>query len=126
MKDYMRKGIYRSRQGAIFGVCRGVAEHFDFSVFWVRFIAVLMLLVSGLWPAIILYLLAALVMKPQPVMPLSSADEQRFYDHYTSSRHEAAQQLRRRYDGLEKRIRRMEDVVTSHEYDWDRRLRTTK
>jgi phage shock protein C len=126
MKDYMRKGIYRSRQGAIFGVCRGVAEHFDFSVFWVRFIAVLMLLVSGLWPAIILYLLAALVMKPQPAMPISSADEQRFYDHYTSSRHEAAQQLRRRYDGLEKRIRRMEDVVTSHEYDWDRRLRTTK
>jgi phage shock protein C len=126
MKDYMRKGIYRSRQGAIFGVCRGVAEHFDFSVFWVRFIAVLLLLVSGLWPAIILYLLAALVMKPQPVMPLSSADEQQFYDHYTSSRHEAAQQLRRRYDGLEKRIRRMEDVVTSHEYDWDRRLRTTK
>jgi phage shock protein C len=126
MKDDMRKGIYRSRHGAIFGVCRGVAEHFDFSVFWVRFIAVLMLLVSGLWPAIILYLLAALVMKPQPVMPISSADEQQFYDHYTSSRHEAAQQLRRRYDGLEKRIRRMEDVVTSHEYDWDRRLRTTK
>lgn len=126
MKDYMRKGIYRSRHGAIFGVCRGVAEHFDFSVFWVRFIAVLMLMVSGLWPAIILYLLAALVMKPQPVMPISSADEQQFYDHYTSSRHEAAQRLRRRYDGLDKRIQRMEDVVTSHEYDWDRRLRRTK
>jgi phage shock protein C len=124
MKGYMRKGIYRSRQGAIFGVCRGLAEHFDFSVFWVRFIAVVMLIVTGLWPAMILYILAALVMKPQPAMPISSADEQRFYDHYTASRHDAAQQLKRRYEGLEKRIRRMEDVVTSREYDWERRLRT--
>lgn len=124
MKNDMRRGIYRSRQGAIFGVCRGLAEHFDFSVFWVRFMAVVMLIVSGLWPAMILYILAALVMKPQPVMPISSAEEQQFYDRYTASRHDAAQGLKRRYEGLEKRIRRMEDVVTSREYDWERRLRT--
>lgn len=124
MKNGMPKGIYRSRQGAIFGVCRGMAEHFDFSVFWVRCIAAVMLIVSGLWPAMILYILAALVMKPQPAMPLSSADEQRFYDDYTDSRHDAAQRLKRRFEGLEKRIRHMEDVVTSKEYDWERRLRT--
>jgi phage shock protein C len=122
MRSNLRKGIYRSRNGAIFGVCRGLAEHFDFSIFWVRFVAVIVLVFSGLWPAMILYILAALIMKPEPVMPLSSADEQRFYDHYTSSRHEAAQRLKRHYDGLEKRIRRMEDVVTSREYDWERRL----
>ena len=124
MKDYVRRGIYRSRQGAIFGVCRGLSEHFDFSVFWVRLIALVMLIVSGLWPAMILYILAALVMKPQPVMPISSPDEQQFYDRYTVSRHDAAQRLKRRYEGLEDRIRRMEDVVTSREYDWERRLRT--
>ena len=124
MKDYVRRGIYRSRQGAIFGVCRGLSEHFDFSVFWVRLIALVMLIVSGLWPAMILYILAALVMKPQPAVPISSADEQQFYDHYTASRHDAAQRLKRRYEGLEDRIRRMEDVVTSREYDWERRLRT--
>jgi phage shock protein C len=124
MKDYVRRGIYRSRQGAIFGVCRGLSEHFDFSVFWVRLIALVMLIVSGLWPAMILYILAALVMKPQPVMPISSPDEQQFYDRYTASRHDAAQRLKRRYEGLEDRIRRMEDVVTSREYDWERRLRT--
>jgi phage shock protein C len=123
MKAY-RGGIYRSRRGVIFGVCRGLAEHFDFSVFWVRFMAGILLVVSGLWPATILYILAALVMKPEPIVPLSSPDEQRFYDEYTSSRHEAARRLKRRYDGLEERIRRMEDVVTSREYDWERRLRT--
>jgi phage shock protein C len=119
-----RRGIYRSRNSAIFGVCRGLAEHFDFSVFWVRFLAVAMLVLSGLWPAMVLYILAALVMKPEPAVPISTEDERRFYDDFTQSRHNAARNLKRRYEGLENRIRRMEDVVTSREYDWDRRFRT--
>jgi phage shock protein C len=119
-----RRGIYRSRNSAIFGVCRGLAEHFDFSVFWVRFLAVAMLVLSGLWPAMVLYILAALVMKPEPAVPISTEDEGRFYDDFTQSRHNAARNLKRRYEGLENRIRRMEDVVTSREYDWDRRFRT--
>jgi phage shock protein C len=123
MKAY-RRGIYRSRHGAIFGVCRGLAEHFDFSVFWVRFMAVVVLVVSGLWPAMVMYILAALVMKPAPAVPISTPDEQQFYDEFASSRHEAAQRLKRRYEGLDERIRRMEDVVTSREYDWERRLHT--
>lgn len=122
MSKFARRGIYRSRNGVIFGVCRGVAEHFDFSVFWVRVIAVMLLLFSGLWPAMILYLLAALVMKPEPVRPFSSPDAKEFYDRYTSSRHDAAQRLKRRYENLEKRIRKMEDTVTSREFDWDNRL----
>jgi len=122
MRDYSRRGIYRSRHGAIFGVCRGVAEHFDFSVFWVRTIALILLILSGVGPALIVYLLAALIMKPAPEIPIASADEQEFYDRYTSSRHEAAQRLKRRYENLEQRIRRMEDVVTTREYDWESRL----
>jgi len=123
MRDYSRRGIYRSRHGAIFGVCRGVAEHFDFSVFWVRTIAVILLIFSGVGPALVVYLLAALIMKPGPEIPIASADEQEFYDRYTSSRHDAAQRLKRRYETLEQRIRRMEDVVTTPEYDWESRLR---
>jgi phage shock protein C len=122
MRDNSRRGIYRSRHGAIFGVCRGVAEHFDFSVFWVRTIAVILLIFSGFGPALIIYLLAALIMKPEPAIPIASVDEQEFYDRYTSSRHEAAQRLKRRYENLEQRLRRMEDVVTTREYDWESRL----
>jgi len=122
MRDTSRRGIYRSRHGAVFGVCRGVAEHFDFSVFWVRTIAVILLIFSGVGPALILYLLAALIMRPEPAIPIASADEQEFCDRYTSSRHEAAQRLKRRYANLEQRIRRMEDVVTTREYDWESRL----
>jgi len=122
MRNYSRRGIYRSRHGAIFGVCRGVAEHFDFSVFWVRTIAVILLIFSGVGPALVVYLLAALIMKPEPAIPIASAGEQEFYDRYTSCRHEAAQRLKQRYASLEQRIRRMEDVVTTREYDWESRL----
>ena len=116
------KGLYRSRNGAIFGVCRGIAEYFDFSVFWTRTFAVILFLVTGLWPISGLYLLAALLMKPEPVIAIQSEEEREFYDSYATSRHRAAQRLKRRYENLERRIRRMEHVVTSKEFNWENRL----
>jgi phage shock protein C len=117
-----RAGLYRSRNGAIFGVCRGLAEYFDFSVFWARVIAIIFLLVSGFWPAIGLYLIAALLMKPAPVVPLKTEAEQEFYDSYTHSRHMAASRLKRRYENLERRLQRMEHIVTTRAFDWDKKL----
>jgi len=127
MKKYdrlSRRGIYRSRKGIIFGVCKGLADHFDFSVFWARAIAVIFLLITGFWPAIGLYLIAALLMKPEPVIPIETDAEQEFYDSYTHSRHLASQRLKKRYENLERRIRRMEHIVTARDFDWEKRLNT--
>ena len=118
------RGLYRSRRGVILGGCRGIADYFDFSVIWIRIIAVFLLIMTGIWPMAGLYFLAALIMKPAPVIPINSDDEQEFYDSYTHSRHHAVNRLKRRFERLERRIRRMEDVVTSKEYDWDRRFNT--
>ena len=125
MKSYnriRRNGIYRSRSGMILGVCRGLAAHFDFSVFWTRVIALIFLIVVGFLPAIGLYLLAALLMKPEPVIPIKDSGEKEFYDSYTYSRQGAVQRLKRRYENLQRRIQRMEHIVTSAEYDWEKRL----
>lgn len=119
---FYRNGIYRSRSGIILGVCKGLAEHFDFSVFWTRMIAVIFLIVAGFLPAIGLYLLAALLMKPEPVIPIKNSGEKEFYDSYTYSRQGAVQRLKRRYENLQRRIQRMEHIVTSAEYDWENRL----
>jgi phage shock protein C len=123
MSERKRRGLYRSREGVVFGVCKGLAEYFDFSVFWTRLLAVLVLLVSGIWPLLGIYLVAALVMKPAPVQPFADEEEQDFYDGYMDARRRSARQLRRRYEGLERRIRRMEDRVTSKEYDWERKMK---
>jgi len=115
-------GLYRSRQGVILGVCRGISDYFDFSLVWTRILAVIFLLVSGFWPAMGLYFIAALLMKPAPVIPIQTEAEQEFYDSYTQSRNGALYRLKRRYQKLERRIQRMEDKVTSREFDWENRL----
>ena len=123
--DHFRRnsGIYRSRKGLIFGVCRGFAEYFDFSVFWVRTITLLFFLFTGFWPMGVLYLLAVFIMKPEPVVPIGSVDEQDFYDAYLHSRPQAINRLKRRYESLKRRIQRMEDTVTSSEFNWDSRFK---
>ncbi len=120
----LRGGMYRSRNGAILGVCRGIAEHFDFSVFWARAIALILLIFTGFWPIMGLYFIAALLMKPEPVLPIHTDEEQEFYDSYIHSKKGAADRLKRRFDNLNRRIQRMEHNVTAREFDWEKRLNT--
>lgn len=115
-------GLYRSRRGMIMGVCRGVAEYFDFSVFWTRVITVILFLVTGFWPMGAIYFVAALLLKPEPALPLQANGEKDFYESYVHSRRSAVERLKRRYENLDRRIQRMEHVVTSKEFDWDHRL----
>ena len=117
-----RDGPYRSRRGLILGVCRGVAEYFDLSVFWFRLAALVILVLTGLWPITGIYLLAGFLMRPEPVRPLVTEADREFYNSYTSSRHMALSRLKRTFDRLDRRVQRMEHVVTGREYDWERRM----
>jgi len=118
----LREGLYRSRHGLIMGVCKGIADYFDFSVFWTRAITLFLFLVTGFWPIGVIYFVAALVMKPEPTLPLRERGEKEFYDSYVHSRGTAVERLKRRFENLDRRIQRMEHVVTSKEYDWDQRI----
>ncbi len=122
LEKMLRGGMYRSRDGIILGVCKGIAEYFDFSIFWTRAVALILLFFTGLWPIVVLYFIAALIMKPEPVLPLRTDDQQEFYESYIHSRKSAADRLKRRYEKLERRIQRMENYVTSPEFDWEHKL----
>jgi phage shock protein C len=115
-------GPYRSRHGVIFGVCRGLADHFDISVFWVRIFFVLGFCVTGFWPVGVVYIAAALLMKLEPVLPLETEEDAEFYSSYTTSRSMALHRLKRTFDSLDRRIQRIEGIVTARDYDWDKRL----
>ncbi len=117
-----RDGVYRVRNGMILGVCGGLAKFFDISVFWVRVICLMLLVFTGFWPVIGVYLLAALLMKPEPVAPIASDAEREFYNSYASSRSGALGRIKRKFEYLDRRIQRIEDVVTSKDYDWERRM----
>lgn len=118
-----RGGLYRARDGWIFGVCKGIANYLDFSVLLCRVVAVIVFIFSGFWPIVVLYLVAALLMKPEPVLPLQSDEDREFYHSYVSSRSMALHRLKQTFDRLERRIRRMEDIVTARDYDWESRLK---
>ncbi len=117
-----RRGLYRSRQGMVFGVCKGIADHLDFSAFWLRVIIIALLFVSGFFPVVFFYILAALLMKPEPVLPLRNEQEEEFYNSYVTGRKMALMRLKRTFDSLDRRIQRMENIVTARDYSWDQRL----
>ena len=122
VEEAITRGIYRSRDGSLFGVCRGFADHFDFSVFKVRAMTFLFMFLSGFWPITILYFVAALIMKPEPVVAIHSEAEQAFYDSYLSSKRDAVFRLKRKFEHLDRRLQRMEHIVTERQFNWESRM----
>ena len=117
-----RRGLYRSRNGVILGVCRGLADYFDFSVFWIRTVAVILFIFTGFWPVVGIYLLAALLMKSDPTKYTGARMKHKSGNRYRCMGNDTLERLKRKWKHLEKRIRRMEDKVTSREFDWNRRF----
>ena len=118
-----KQGLYRSRNGIILGVCRGIADYFDFSAFWIRAILIVVFILTGFWPIIGIYILAALLMKSEP----GATGHKRTGRHSNGCHrrrtgYQTAERLKRKWRHLEKRIRRMEDKVTSREFDWNNRF----
>ncbi len=111
--------LYRSRDGVILGICRGIADNYDIPAFWLRIGVIFIALTTAIWPVILAYFALAFFMKPRPVLPLTTEGENEFYNSYTSSRSMALNRLKRKFDNLNNRIHRMEDVVTSKEYRWN-------
>jgi phage shock protein C len=116
------QGLYRSRSGVILGVCRGLADYFDFSVFWIRATTVILFIFTGFWPVVGIYLLAALLMKSAPKAYDGTGSNRTSGCRYRRNRNDASERLKQKWRHLEKRIRRMEDRVTSREFDWNRRF----
>ena len=117
-----RRGPYRSRSGMLLGVCRGLAEHFGISVKVFRIVTLLGVILTGFWPGLAVYLVAAYLMRLEPLMPVHSDSEEEFYNSYSRDRHLALARIKHQYDRLNRRIVRMESAVTDKEYSWEQRL----
>lgn len=118
-----RAALYRARDGVFLGVCKGLARHFDVPVNLVRAVVLVLFFVTGVWPVGLLYLIAAMIMRMEPAVPFGNEDERTFYDSYARSRTSTLQRMKRTFENLDRRLRRMEDVVTSRDFEWERRMR---
>ena len=123
MQDNHRT-LYRSRRGWIFGVCKGIANYADIPVGWIRLGTFVALLMTGFWPMFLLYIVAAIFLRPAPVLDFSDEEDWDFYQTYVTDRKIALQRLKRRCETLDRRTRRMENIVTNPSYDWERRFQS--
>jgi len=116
-------GPFRAADGLFLGVAKGLAEHFDWPTGLVRLVFVLTAILLFFWPTLVLYLGAALLMSPAPAVRLDSPAERDVWLQAQLDPQAALDRLSRRAEGVEKRLRRLEDFVTSRDYTWLRRLK---
>ncbi len=117
--------LYRSRNGLIFGVCRGIAETFDLSLGWIRFGFIVAFAITLFFPTGLIYLILALVLKLEPAETTINRPRDQIFDGpFDSPRKVGLRQFKAKFDSLEDRIRRMENHVTNKAYDWDKRFHT--
>lgn len=109
-----RPRIYRSSKDVVCaGVCAGIGEHFDFSANGVRLAFVLVTLLGGFPWVPITYCILCATMKPAPQEEFTDYKQEEFWNVYTSSRSEALLKVKRTFDAMDKRLQRMESIVTS-------------
>lgn len=114
--------LFRARDGWIFGVCKGLANYFEIPVFWMRVLWLFAIPLSALLPMIFIYVVAAIFMKTEPVMPLVNAEDWDFYNSYSADRGMAISRLRERLETLDRRTQRIEAILGSKEQEWEARL----
>ena len=116
-------GPFRAPDGLFFGVAKGLADHFGWSTGLVRLVFVLAAVLLFFWPTLVLYFGAALLMSPAPADRLESPAERDVWLQAQLDPEAALDCLSRRAEGVEKRLRRLEDFVTSRDYVWLLRLK---
>jgi phage shock protein C len=72
---------------------------------------------------VVLYFVAALLMKPEPIIRYHQHDDEAFCGSQAHTRSPSSNHIKRRQQTLERRLRNLESTVTSKEYDWEQRLK---
>ncbi|MEN6624767.1 MAG: PspC domain-containing protein [Candidatus Sumerlaeia bacterium] len=116
--------LRRSRRNSVlFGVCGGIAEHYDLSPWGVRLVFLLLAAAPVVtFPFMVMFYVVLAIMLPlEP--EVSILDRTDAGEEVITSRAEALRRIHQRYESLEKRLERMESIVTSPGFEVDDELR---
>ena len=113
--------LYRdSRHAVIAGVCAGLADYFGVSLFLVRFLFVCALL-FGSPLAIIVYIVMIFTVPKKPREYKLNQEEEVFWRSVSFKPRETFTDIRHSFRQMEDRMRKMEDYVTSTEFELERK-----
>lgn len=118
-------GLYRSRSGMICGVAKGLAMSSCLPVWVVRVGFIFFGLLTQVFPVLVVYIVLAVVMRPEPVVDFTTEEDREFYNTYGNERRSALHRMKDILGKLEKRVQRLETAVTDPEKDWERRFRNS-
>ncbi|MDR1487188.1 MAG: PspC domain-containing protein [Deltaproteobacteria bacterium] len=106
-------GPYKSPHGLFLGVIRGLADHYKISPFYLRLAVILISLLLAFWPMVIIYFAAAIVMPKEPkVRPTSERAKETVLLGRADPK-ALVEGLVNRSNQIEKKLRRLEDYITS-------------
>lgn len=112
-----RHRLYKDKQnGMVAGVCAGIAKYYGWRPDGLRVGIVLLSLFAFPLPVIV-YIVAALVMKPEPLEPVfQTAEEEKFWRTFSTRPRATFSELKHRFRALDARLADLESAVTSDEY----------
>ncbi len=138
MKRRGRKFYLDKENAKISGVCAGIADYFDWDTTVVRIVWVVATIFTGVWPMVVAYILAAWLVDAKPsgfdahdigrdggryADARAEIDESRRDAYRRQARTWQFSDVKNRFDRVEDRLRTLEQVVTSREFQMDRELR---
>jgi phage shock protein C len=124
--------LYRARTGKVFGVCQGIANWRDLPVDILRAIVAVAILVTGIFPGIVIYALVALFLPLEPGYGTHYGDDDDKEERRESrreARHErprTREDLRETFESLKRKVEGMEEEIFDKERDWDQRFHEDK
>lgn len=118
-----RRRFYRnSSRAMVGGVCSGVADYFGFNLKATRLVALISLFVAP--PATLLVYFGTVLLVPSRPEPRPEPEyDPEFRRALRSDPGRTMSEVRRRYQGLERRMARLERYVTSRRFQLDQEFR---
>jgi phage shock protein C len=110
--------LYRSPDGMLMGVCKGIAEWKSLPVFWIRILVILATLTTGLLPGLIVYIFIGLCIGRNPLVSSLCENQPTIYDRSIAN----LSTIKESFNRLENKVRKLENLVTSKEYEWQRKF----
>ena len=126
MNARMRDGERRFRRSSdcrmLGGVCAGLADYFGFNLRATRLLAVIGFFINSLI-AVTAYLAAVVLVPSAPAASGPKVADPGFKRSVRSSPGQAMNDVRRRFQSLDRRLARLEKYVTSGRYKLDQEFR---
>jgi phage shock protein C len=115
------------KNGKVAGVCSGIADYFNFETWLVRVIAVSIFLLGGTGIVFVVYIALWMILdiKPQNLDNKENHKDIEIKKKIWQAGEPAKQALfdvNRQFNGLELRLRRLEEHVTSDNFDLKRQI----